>query len=716
MHISLLIKLTFFILFGICFAQRRRNLRPRAGGPRGPGDPCADAPTESAHIICEQLRRWDKNTRERPPVGNTAAFMPGIAGRQHKIAVEMAPIASTPYQCMDLGCLCTYLRGVGQPGGGCTLPNSRPLTKAIRKEYRMLTDDERRRFHSALIQLKNSGEFDKMALIHAQFATSGGAHSGPAFLPWHREFMKRMEIALRQIDPSLALPYWDSTMDGLLPDPKDSVMWTDELMGSADSSGAVIGGDFANFRTFQNHPRITRKVAEKGSTYKESEIDYTLQQNSIEKILAYTAPQQGCLYKADYNAPEYTHGNVHVFVGGDMYDPYTSGNDPIFYLHHSFVDYLWELYRQRKQTRYDRENQFPPDNQVCSTAAHFGSAYMRPFEPLRNVDGLTNKYTDNLYEYAPRPTCHSGPTCGSRFLFCDRSHGAPRCVAMARVGGRCDGFYNGELVCYNGYCANGRCVAGASVAVTRAPPVLSTQAPIASVIDCFNEHECCSTWASQGECTRNTAYMDEWCKVSCNKCQPSFNPTQACADFHHNCGPWARRGECSRKNQLWMAENCRRSCGRCGATRLQICTGDVQPADMPTVTQQASQPEKCNSPGCFNENICCPLWGLQGQCSRNATWMACNCKVSCGLCIPSDYYYGTCNDYHTNCRAWAARGECSRNAWMLENCRTSCRSCMNQFELHNRCRIVNSGFAGFVDDGFGWQEPFNLFNNFRSHL
>lgn len=32
-----------------------------------------------------------------------------------------------------------------------------------------------------------------------------------------------------------------------------------------------------------------------------------------------------------------------------MFDPYTSANDPAFYLHHSFVDYIWEIFRQRKQ-------------------------------------------------------------------------------------------------------------------------------------------------------------------------------------------------------------------------------------------------------------------------------------------------------------------------------------------------------------------------------
>lgn len=87
------------------------------------------------------------------------------------------------------------MAGRTQANGMCYLPNGSRLTKAIRKEYRMLTDQERKRFHNALIQLKRSGEFDKLALIHGRSAVSGGAHSGPAFLPWHREFIKRYSLS-----------------------------------------------------------------------------------------------------------------------------------------------------------------------------------------------------------------------------------------------------------------------------------------------------------------------------------------------------------------------------------------------------------------------------------------------------------------------------------------------------------------------------------------
>ncbi|MCP9260294.1 putative tyrosinase-like protein tyr-3 [Dirofilaria immitis] len=83
-------------------------------------------------------------------------------------------------ECMDLICLCPFFHG-SLINLECHLSNGKKLSMAIRKEYRQLNAEERRRFHSALNKLKRSGDYDKIAQWHSNPELSGGAHSGPAF-------------------------------------------------------------------------------------------------------------------------------------------------------------------------------------------------------------------------------------------------------------------------------------------------------------------------------------------------------------------------------------------------------------------------------------------------------------------------------------------------------------------------------------------------------
>uniref|UniRef100_A0A158P622 ShTK domain protein n=1 Tax=Angiostrongylus cantonensis TaxID=6313 RepID=A0A158P622_ANGCA len=490
------------------------------------------------------------------------------------------------------------------------------------------------------------GEYDRVARTHTRSTVMGGAHSGPAFLPWHREYIKRFEFAIRQIDPTLALPYWDSTLEEAL--------------------ALISATSFFPFTFTIGRPNIKREVGAKGGPMKQSEIDFVMKQSEVDQVLAFSAPRRGCPYRTDYNCLEYTHGNVHIFVGGDMFDTSTSANDPLFFLHHAFIDLIWEQWRQQRQTRAERERVYPPDNQLCASPQHFAAAQMNPFPPMRNIDGLSNKYTDNLYEYAPRPTCTEAyPDCGSKYLFCDQSHGQARCAAKIRLEAACDGYVRGENPCFNGACVAGRCTATVIFSFKET---------------CFNENECCALWAERGECTVNAPYMSVWCKASCGQCRPRYPLIDDCSDRHHNCERWARSGECT-INSLWMSENCRRSCGRCHQSRSQACR---EHCGEPTTTLKPK--EVCGSTNeCYNENICCPHWSLQSECTKQQSWMACNCRVSCGHCIPQNYSYGSCHDYHLECQGWARLGECERNPWMLENCRFSCQSCFSHWDLREMC-------------------------------
>ncbi|PAV75874.1 hypothetical protein WR25_01310 [Diploscapter pachys] len=81
----------------------------------------------------------------------------------------------------------------------------------------MMSDDERKRTWEAMNELKsrlvdNITAWDLHTLVHYP-DSAPGAHWGPSFLPWHREFLRQFEIALQTEREGVALPYWDSTLD-----------------------------------------------------------------------------------------------------------------------------------------------------------------------------------------------------------------------------------------------------------------------------------------------------------------------------------------------------------------------------------------------------------------------------------------------------------------------------------------------------------------------
>ncbi|CAJ0922093.1 unnamed protein product, partial [Mesorhabditis belari] len=619
------------------------------------------------------MTRWNDHAKEEAAKKKTVALPPGV---KEGWAPDLAPIVSSLEACMDMACVCRFL--AGSQTSPCTL-NGKPVKKVLRKEYRMMTDIERQKFHAVILQLKQNGKFDEMAKMHSSMGMSGGAHGGPAFAVWHREFVKRVEMELRKIDPDVFLPYWDSTLEWRLPRGQDSSLFSAELMGNP--TGNINIGPFANFRAIDNR-FLTRNTGGEGQPFSDQDISVLLQQTVLNGIMAYSPSGAGCPIRPNYYSLESMHGNVHLWIGGHMTDPETSANDPIFYLHHCFVDMLFEIVRQQNQDRGRRETEYPPDNGLCSNAQHFSGARMAPFNQYRNIDGLSNKYTDELYTYDNRPSCtQTNPSCGSRFLFCDLSHGQPRCASKIRVGGSCQGYTAGEDACYNGKCQNSVCVAS-SVPVSTVAPVVSTISPPVTLppqLECWNENQCCQSWAGRGECTRNTQYMRDFCKASCNICTANPPLRDDCSDRAPSCAQWSRTGECTR-NPDWMAENCRRSCNKCQMTRAQACA-------VGAATTTPSPVQRCEeiSPGCYNEFACCPLWANQGQCRTNQAFMACNCRVSCGMCNPTDYPYGACVDYHQSCSAWARGGECQKNPWMEENCRRSCGTCFAQWELPNMC-------------------------------
>ena len=132
----------------------------------------------------------------------------------------------------------------------------------IRMNAAFLTDDEWSRYCNAVVTLKhtfpggsNVSIYDQFVAIHlcvwglryGAGVLEDGAHGGPAFLPWHREYLRRYEEALATADPTVSLPYWNW---GLGWDGETAGLFQDDRIGPR--GGIVTSGYFAQAPTAQN--------------------------------------------------------------------------------------------------------------------------------------------------------------------------------------------------------------------------------------------------------------------------------------------------------------------------------------------------------------------------------------------------------------------------------------------------------------------------------
>ncbi|RCN35055.1 hypothetical protein ANCCAN_19086, partial [Ancylostoma caninum] len=162
--------------------------------------------------------------------------------------------------------------------------------------------------------------------------------------------------------------------------------------------------------------------------------------------------------RLDARMLEYSHDYVHFFIDGDMGKSTSSSNDVVFLYHHSMVDFIYEGWRQKMQNRTQRERDYPPNDPNCFPFWHAFDSIMPMLHPMTNGEALSNGYTDEMYEYAPRPICtRDNPNCRSKYLFCYiPADGDAHCMAKIRSGGNCEGF-EGTDICYMSKCVKGLC-------------------------------------------------------------------------------------------------------------------------------------------------------------------------------------------------------------------------------------------------------------------
>jgi tyrosinase len=331
-----------------------------------------------------------------------------------------------------------------------------------RKECRTLSDDEWSRLAAAfnwLMTNKTSplSPFTLNQVFASQHRSASApcAHGGPCFPTWHRLFILRYERALQLYDNRTRLCYWDTSLDQPLPNAYDSAVWTPKYFGN--NQGDVTTGFSANSSVPLALAECIISPTMKISRQNQGDNSYLYSPAIINAL--FTGVHSYTTLETPYtsNNFENVHGYPHVWIGGQMAIISCSPLDGMFWMHHTYIDYLYDLFRQQQTT--NKETDYPTDSDVPSDH-HFNDP-MKPFSDIVCGGGLSNNIVPRLYNYAPSPyACTTHADCNSKILWCNSGTG--KCTACVREGGQMGSNWP-DRGCYIEGCATPKRAIGTNV-------------------------------------------------------------------------------------------------------------------------------------------------------------------------------------------------------------------------------------------------------------
>ncbi|MEU5436025.1 tyrosinase family protein [Streptomyces sp. NPDC020719] len=252
----------------------------------------------------------------------------------------------------------------------------------IRKNQKNLTKAEKRAFVNAVLELKRRGTYDEFVRTHIEYFVGDGdeglrvAHMAPSFLPWHRRFLLDFERELRKINPRVTVPYWDWTRDNT----PASSLWGEDFMGGNGRREdlQVMTGPFAyghghwRIEGVTEDPFLTRDLGRQMAR-RQDPLDLPPRDDlnrALRDAVYDVAPWDSTSSTGFRNKMEgwadgtgvdklRTHNRVHRWIGGTMIGG-GAVNDPVFWLHHAFVDLIWSRWQTRHPKSGYRPTQPPP--------------------------------------------------------------------------------------------------------------------------------------------------------------------------------------------------------------------------------------------------------------------------------------------------------------------------------------------------------------------
>ena len=270
------------------------------------------------------------------------------------------------------------------------------------------------------------------------------AHEGQGFPSWHRLYMLQWERTIQELanDTTFTVPYWDWTENQ-----HKCEICTEDFLGVTAEDGTVKGKYFNDWHiictasqtaglTKMCDPEVRKRGLErmtdeerenrtiKGDTMTfptKKEVNFALRFEAFD-VPPYNK-ETSCNFRntlegfvnttTGYRMPKAhtLHNNVHIVLGGTMGDVPSASNDPIFPLHHSFVDRIFEKWLRRYSKSASVLSQYD------APIGHNRYGVIVPLFPVYTHDEMFKKSFEFGYEYEDVDSVGTYIPCMSPMLF-----------------------------------------------------------------------------------------------------------------------------------------------------------------------------------------------------------------------------------------------------------------------------------------------------------
>lgn len=276
-------------------------------------------------------------------------------------------------------------------------PDEVPLRRSLSSLLQSDPDGILDSYREAVRVMKELPDEDPRSWRNQAFIHEQGQHGNWLFLPWHRAYLFYFEEICRELsgNPDFALPYWDWIDDPQVPDPFE---------GGPDNPLYDPSRNITSSRNVALDIEIT-------SVAFDSIVRLLGEPNFLSFGGGRPIPGRP-LGSSSGNLEFGAHNIIHGHIGGNMGNVFTAPLDPLFWLHHCMIDYLWWGWN----TILEHPNPDDPDWQHASFAGHFVDAQGQRVEDVSVLATLSMPTVYELMDGDPRPVTNDDEVTNLRSL------------------------------------------------------------------------------------------------------------------------------------------------------------------------------------------------------------------------------------------------------------------------------------------------------------